>query len=609
MKKTRKKLLATLALSCLVALSAGTVAACGDKEEGNKLVVEFLEGYVDEISLGDSILIKDYIPEEILNYKDKNGKKGYTLQIKYGETVVDLTNRATYEPDAIGDWKLVLTVGDEVKEITLEVSGRPLDWIYTKPENIEFTLDDPTTGSLDFATILADMKMEVYSDVDYETYISSVVVGTSDPVKTNLKGQTSYKFAKNDIHIFEFTTVAVDGQVVSDTFYAIPKTTEVKQYVKKDNAYPFRDWYKATSANKSLLKPDLATDGYYVDRVTFSADATVPERDWAGIKGTAKLFKKYVDAGAVEIKFDVYNPSATDNAYTLFHHLKDESLPEGSKGTLKAEEWTTITITKAMWEEAFAAGETDYSSLISSGVYGWSKKSFSTASNFAFSIALHYKGGDGKGEFYLDNVRVYDSEAKETKVGLLEESSGGEVTPSGNSLEDKFYVKGKPESMVVGVLGSLSASNVTVNTDVAYVKEGESSWKCAIGAMGTTYPALNFTCCANSKYAVQLDQIFADEAVTGLSFEVYNAYDTDITYEIGRKVHSTTAPGEIRETGTLKAGEWTTVVITRTVYEQVMADLVAAGENTQSASRFVLKFAVETAGTVYIDNFQIGQTA
>ncbi len=580
MKKKTKKLLATLALACAMTTCVGGFAACSDEDAGDTtLTVEFLEGYLDEISLGESIQMRDYIPQEILDYK-KDGKKGYTFKMQFGDEVYDLTNRATFLPEYIGDWKMILTVDGKTVEIDFTVKGKTLAWAdHVKPQ-IEFEVGGEN-GTLDFAATLDNMGIEVYSDCEYETFINSVLIGSTNPTRVNLKEETSYTFAKADIHIFEYKTVATDGQEISGNFWAIPKTTEAKAYIKKDANYPFRDWYAGTSCGSGYLKPDIATDGYYVDGLSYQY---TEDYDWAGLRANANLFKNYFNYGATAIKFDVYNTDSIDHTYTVFHHLKEEKLPEGSQGTLKAGEWTTITITKEMLTEAFSRVREDYIPIENNekytdwsqhGAYGFTKPSWATASNFAFTFAIHnsaYVKGTPSANisFNLDNVRVDTLSGEEVKVRLLNEFNPDDMPEvptvmtefekniSTEKASDNATNKSN-EYFFCGVSNGPSFTNdgtnpFALNTDSTYVLDGTTSWEWKLKNNSSVNGLLAISLGTGSQW--NLDTILNTEGVESVSFQVYSTCKTDLYWDI--------ATGRIT-TGTkvLTKGAWTTVTITK----------------------------------------------
>ncbi len=574
MKKRTRKLLVTLALACAMTASVGAFASCGEEEGGSGApVVAFLEGYLDEISLGESIQIRDYIPQEILDYK-KDGKKGYTFKMQFGEQVYDLTNRATFLPEAIGTWKMILTVGKKSVEIDFEVKGKTLTWAdHVKPQ-IEYEIGGEN-GTLDFAATLAAMEIEVYSDFEYETFINSVLIGSTNPTRVNLKDQTNYTFTVNDIHVFEYKTVATDGQEISGNFWAIPKTTEAKAYIKKDANYPFRDWYGGTSCGSGYLKPELATDGYYVDGISYQY---TEDWDWAGLRANANLFANYFNAGAKVLKFDVYNADTVDHTYTVFHHLKKEKLPEGSEGTLKAGEWTTITITKEMFAEAFSRTREDYIPIENNptytdwsqhGAYGFSRPSWSSNSNYAFTVAFHnsrYVKGTPSANisFNLDNVRVYAEGEQEIKVRLLNEFNPDEFPKVMTEIEENFYSGTSGDvatDFMIMQAKYIPGKDLTLNGNSTYVLDGTTSWAWALKKSSNRQNAiLGFSIDKEGTQKYNVDDILADAENASVSFAVYNSSSSNLYYDFGS--------GRIT-TGTKKlaAKSWTTVVLTKEIYD------------------------------------------
>ena len=118
----KKKLLATLALTCALTAGLGLFAACGETEPSDKTPLAFVEGYVDEIELGESLLIREYVDTSV---------QGYTLVATMGDQTVTLTGRATWSPEDAGVWTLTYTVGEESVQATITIKAPPITWPYT----------------------------------------------------------------------------------------------------------------------------------------------------------------------------------------------------------------------------------------------------------------------------------------------------------------------------------------------------------------------------------------------------------------------------------------------------------------------------------------------
>ncbi len=570
----RKILLILLTFFCIITSSLGLIACSSDSNSvvdpntGAEIKIEFEEGHLVEYNLGESIMVKEYLSDEIRNYKTDDGKKGYKLEIIFGDKVYDLTNKATFEPDEIGEWKLVLTVDGTTIETTITVKGRPLSWIYSKP-TIEFEIGGEN-GTIDFEQTLDAMEIEVYSDAPYKTYISSVLIGSATAQRIDLSEKTSYTFTSNDVHIFDFTTVAEDGQEVLDTFFALPKTDETKVYINvKAPAiervnYPFTMHYAGGNVGSAILKPDIATDGYYVDELMY---ARIADYDWAGLRASREYFvNNYFGWNDAEkfysVSFDVYNSDSSDHTYTVFHHLKDEYLPEGSKGTLKAGEWTTVTITREMFEKVFnynnLANTGNYAEEIQKyyrydtiqfGIYYMYRDSWvpTTQGGYPFTFAAHNSnytsGGSDKISFYIDNVKMnYPPESDET------------MTFVGSTAEYPFY----------SYKGSATASSIykpNLATDGFYVDELKYT-----KIVDYDWAGLR----AYSAYFVEHYFGWNDkEKLSSVTFDVYNSDTVDHTYTLFHHLKDEYLPEGSK--GTLRAGQWTTIKITRAMFEEVYA--------------------------------------
>ncbi len=268
----------------------------------------------------------------------------------------------------------------------------------------------------------------------------------------------------------------------------------------------------------------------------------------------------FADGTVSSFTFDVYNAHTADIAYCIGYLVYGGTGYENSgvkrvEGTLTAGAWTTVTITR----EAFEGIVTDLGSKNHDGDIV-----FACNDNPAATL-------------YFDNIVM---------VSSAKQDSG---------MEGKCYVAGASNSLV----SALYAATATLERDNNFVKEGYSSWQWNVEAFSANrqgIAAFGFVVGKEGNF-FNIDDIFADSNVNSFSFDIYNSLDVDVTYQIGADVYLTNLK---RAEGTLTAGEWTTVTITRAVYEQVMAD--KDGKNYDFMFSLV---EMSKTGALYIDNFVI----
>ncbi len=165
-------------------------------------------------------------------------------------------------------------------------------------------------------------------------------------------------------------------------------------------------------------------------------------------------------------------------------------------------------------------------------------------------------------------------------------------------VEKTFYTPSVATSFISSVYGN---GKLELNNDMNYVKQGTSSWKWTFGT--GNYSAIRFLIGSDVDF-VHIDDIFADSSIKSFSFDVYNPNASDKVYKIGHSV-MLNWNGVVRVTGTLKAGEWTTITITRADYEAIASDMAGLAANKTD---FVLTINEKLNGwSFYLDNFVISK--
>ncbi len=261
------------------------------------------------------------------------------------------------------------------------------------------------------------------------------------------------------------------------------------------------------------------------------------------------------------ISFDVYNAYSAALNYKWFKYGRDYNVT--LDGTLKAKDWTTITLTKEKYDEVIAA----YDGTLSFFVY---KTDATTTTKLETDL-------------YFDNF----------KVNVTEKTTF--------TLEEKFAdkrIEGGSESLICFTYNP--GTEMTINTTDAYIKEGSSSWKWTLQKNNSLYGAmLKFSIGQGKEY--NIDTILADETVTSVTFEIKNTGAKDLYYYFG---NSRPSNDKTKATGTLTKGNWVTITITKEILDSIV---------TGSNKTFYLNIFTDSANGVeanydmYFDNMQINR--
>lgn len=254
-------------VACITFFGLGLFASCAGS--GTKLA--FNEGYLEEVVLGDPIMLDEYIDPSLTD--------DYTAILTCDETGVerDLKMLGQWTTDKPGTYTLTYKVNSGKYKGTLtakiEVVVSDAAWQYSRP-----TLVYRAGETMEFSLFKRKLNLLVKSYYDYTFYVKSVQV---NGVKTDVSDQTSYTFQEEGEHIITFAIRTEDGQELS----ADQKITVRPRQVLAEGAEEWMADNNITTYDYTYVSPDgkVSLDaGYYT---TFVQD-NVPYIAFNGAEGT-----------------------------------------------------------------------------------------------------------------------------------------------------------------------------------------------------------------------------------------------------------------------------------------------------------------------------------
>lgn len=196
-----KKLWVAL-LACLTFVCLALGAACASESE-TKLA--FNEGYLEEIILGEPIMLDEYIDPSLTD--------DYTAILTCDETGQerDLKNLVQWTTDMPGTYTLTYTVNSGEYKGTIStkinVVVSKATWTYSNP-----TIAHRAGDTMSLNAYKRKLNVAVKSYYDYEVYVKEVEYNGK---VEDLRGKTSYTFPEHGEFTFTFCAKTQDGQVLS----------------------------------------------------------------------------------------------------------------------------------------------------------------------------------------------------------------------------------------------------------------------------------------------------------------------------------------------------------------------------------------------------------
>lgn len=245
MKKIWLALLACLTFVCLM-----FAASCSLLQPKTKLA--FNEGYLQEITLGDPIVLDEYINPMLT--------EDYTAILTCDETGQerDLKALGQWTTDKPGVYTLTYTVNSgEFKgtiETKINVIVPTVSWQYSRP-----TLVYRAGETINFNLLKRNLNLMVKSYYGYEFFMKSV---SFNEKKEDLEGKTTYTFPEEGTYTFTFAIRTEDGQELS----ADQKISVRPQQVLAEGAEDWMEENNITSYDYTYISPDgkVTLDaGYY----------------------------------------------------------------------------------------------------------------------------------------------------------------------------------------------------------------------------------------------------------------------------------------------------------------------------------------------------------
>ncbi|MBQ8429366.1 MAG: hypothetical protein IJX30_04660 [Clostridia bacterium] len=243
MRKIWLMLLSCIAFACLAFGAVG----CDDTEK-----LAFNEGYLEEIVLGEPIMLDEYIDPELTD--------DYSFTLICDETGQerDLKMMGQWTTDLPGTYTIVYKVnsGAFKGKISTKISVvvPEISWKYSSP-----TLVYRAGDTMPFALLKRNLNLTVNSYYDYEFFLKSV---SFNETTEDLVGKTEYTFPEEGTYTFTFAVKTEDGQECSDSL----KVSVRPQQILAEGAEEWMADNNITSHDYTYISPDgqVSLDaGYY----------------------------------------------------------------------------------------------------------------------------------------------------------------------------------------------------------------------------------------------------------------------------------------------------------------------------------------------------------
>lgn len=251
MKKILLILLAGLACSCLWLSACSTPGAQGQEEQG----LIFNEGYLEEIELGDPIMLDEYINPNLTN--------DYTLILTSDETGEQFDLKAMWQwtTSYPGEFTLTYTVNSgeyagTVLTAKLSVVVPKISWKYSRGN---FVYRAGT--SMSFVELEKNLNISVNSYYGWEFFIDNIQHEDGETYEIE-ESAKSFEFEKDGIYTVNFGVKTEDGQVRT----ASQKVTVRQRQIMEEGAEEWLAENNITVHDHKLVTADgqiTLDSGYY----------------------------------------------------------------------------------------------------------------------------------------------------------------------------------------------------------------------------------------------------------------------------------------------------------------------------------------------------------
>ena len=258
-----KKLWMTF-LFCIFFVCIAFGAACSN---GNKKELAFNEGYLEEIVLGEPIMLDEYI--------DPYLTEDYTAILTCDETGQErnLKELVQWTTDRPGTYTLTYKVNSGAYKGTIStkinVVVSKASWKYSN-----CTLVYRAGETMNFNLFKRNLNIAVSSYYDYEFYVKEV---SHNGTAEDLSDKTSYTFPEHGDFIFTFCIETEDGQVLSakqklTVRKAQELATGAAEWMEENNISVDPDGYTYIAPNGYVeLDAGYINGSYYKDYVPYIA--------------------------------------------------------------------------------------------------------------------------------------------------------------------------------------------------------------------------------------------------------------------------------------------------------------------------------------------------
>ncbi len=465
----------------------------------------------------------------------------------------------------------------------------------------KLNLRKPLIALLSILMIVATtLGIMLASTVDNSVRVQAAFEPTTETIEMELgaeirdEGKSGLRFSSyiNGVWLWDLIDGAGEGATYEVGTLIIPESKLAGAELTYDNAL----------AAKAIHTEDKwAENGLYYKVSAVLID--IPEIQYA-TKLVARSYVKIGDAEPVYAQNPQTRALAATASMAIANGYESEVLTGIIDKTIES-----VALTSGSSAEAFALPEGKEQALTVAITGKADLVEAPVASDYAISLTSDSESVTVKNST-ITSVSASDEMATIT-ANVAGKTATLQVKPTladsnGYLIENNFW--GNEKTRFIELIYGGGTNNIASNSLPQYIKEGTSSWLWSAKNQSYSCLSISYGLYRIRNYVNKIwdiDNLFyGDETLTSLSFDVYNATASDREYKIGRSVLAS-GKGSVWYTGTLKAGEWTTVNITREIFKNTETDSAIFGSYT-GATTFSFTINDSTAEfNMYIDNIKL----